>query len=190
MHCKAMSAYLGPSPSAVQAILYRMQIPRSTNRSSFGWTCDLECAVAELDQWGFVLVRCMSNPELPDHERPWFWRHKDDKGTRTRRCTRLKNNEIEDFFEYKEGNSVEIMTRAQREAQRRHSNSGTGNSHPARLHALMQDFLPIQQGATNEQFALRGHASAVRSRRPGDARDQMPWAHPRNGSATRPVARP
>jgi hypothetical protein len=190
MHYKAMSAYLGLSPSAVQTILYRMQIPRGKNRSSFGWTCDLECAVAELAQWDFVLVRCMSNPELPDHQRPLFWRHRRDKGMRTRRCTRLKNNEIEDFFKYKEGNSIEIMTRAQLEAQRRHSNSGTGNLHPARLHASVQDFLPIQQGATNEQFALRGHASVGRSGFSRDARDQMPWAHPRNGSATRSVYHP
>jgi hypothetical protein len=190
MHYKAMSAYLGPSPSAVQAILYRMQIPRGTNRSCFGWTCDLECAVAELEQWNFEFHRCESNRELPDHEKPLFWRRKDDKGSRKRRCSRLKNNEIDEYFKYKDGNSVEIMTRAQLEAQRRLSNSDTGNLHPAGLHASMQDSLPIQQGATHEQFALRGHAPAVRSGLSGDARDQMPWAHPRNGSATRPVAHP
>jgi hypothetical protein len=190
MHYKAMSSYLGRSPSAVQAILYRMQIPRDRTGSKFGRTCDLECAVEKLEHWDYVLVRCTDNRALPDHEQPFYWRHKDDKATRKRRCTRLKNNEIDEYFKYKDGNSVEIMTRAQLEAQRRLSNSDTGSLHPARLHASMQDSPPIQQGATNEQFASCGHAPAVRSGLSGDARDQMPWAHPRNGSAAGPVAHP
>ncbi len=190
MHYKAIGVYLGRSPSSVQAILYRMQIPRATDRASFGWTCDLECAVAELQQWKFELYRCKSKPDLLENERPLFWRRKGDVGNRKRRCARLKNKEFDDFEKYRGGNSVEIVTRAGLEAQRATRDGDTIGRPPARLHATMQGFLPIQQGAANEQFESRGHAPVVRPGLPRNAGDQMPWAHPRNGSASRPVAHP
>ena len=190
MHYKAIASYLGRTPSSVQATLYRMQIPRDTNRSSFGWTCDLECAVAQIKEWGFELFNCRANPELAEGRRPWFWRRKGDAANRKRRCSRLKNNELDEWSKYKGGHSVEIMTRAKLEAQRGLPKTETGVKQPARLQASMQGFLPIQQGAANEQFTFRGRAPAVRSGLPGNARDQMPWAYPRNGSAARPIARP
>jgi len=190
MHYKAIAAYVGRSASAVQAILYRMQIPRAWDRSKFGWTCDLECAVAELQQWKFELYRCTSKPEIPEKERPLFWRRKGDTGNRRRRSARLKNGELDEYDKYKGGHSVEIMTRAQLEAQRRASGIEPIVRNASRLHACMQGSLSIQQGSAHEQFALRGHAPAVRSGLPRDARDQMPLAYPRNGSAARPVAHP
>ena len=190
MHYKAMGAYLDRSPSAIQAILYRMQVPRDKNRRKFGWTCDLECAVATLDWRDFVLQRCMSNPALADHERPLFWRKKDERGNRKRRFTRLKNKEVGEYFKYKDGNSIEIVTRAQLEAQRRILITGSDVTHPARLHGSVQASLPIQQGACHEQFQLRGHAPVVRPGLPGNPREPMPWAYPRNGSAARAVAGP
>jgi hypothetical protein len=190
MHYKAIAAYVGRSASAVQAILYRMQIPRAWDRSKFGWTCDLECAVAELKQWKFELYRCTSKPEIPEKERPLFWRRKGDTGNRRRRCARLKNKELDEYGKYKGGHSVEIMTRFQLEAQRRVSGIEPIVQNTSRLHASMQGSLSIQQGSAHEQFALRGHAPAFRSGFPREARDQMPLAHPRNGSAARPVAHP
>jgi hypothetical protein len=190
MHYKAIGAYLSRSPSSVQAILYRMQIPRAKGRSGFGWTCDLECAVAELQQWKFELYRCKAKPDLLDSERPLFWRCKSDVGNRKRRCTRLKNQEFDDFEKYRGGNSVEIVTRAGLEAQRAETRGTAIVRTPARLHATMQGSLPIQQGAADEQFQLRGHPPVVRSGLPGNTRDQMPWAHSRNGSPSRPVAHP
>ncbi len=190
MHYKAIASYLGRTPSSVQATLYRMQIPRDTNRSRFSWTCDLECAVAQMKAWNFDLFDCRANPELAEGKRPWFWRRKGDAANRKRRCSRLKNNELDEWSKYKGGHSVEIMTRAKLEAQRGLLNTGTGTKQPARLQASMQGSLPIQQGPANEQFTFRGRAPAVRSGLPGNARDQMPWAYPRNGSAARPVARP
>ena len=190
MHYKAMASYLGRTPSSVQATMYRMEIPRDTNRSSFSWTCDLECAVAQMKEWDFELFNCRANPELAEGKRPWFWRRKGDTSNRKRRCSRLKNNELDDWSKYRGGHSVEIMTRAKLEAQRGLPKTETGVKQPARLQASMQGSLPIQQGAANEQFALRGHPPAVRSGLPGNARDQMPWAHSRNGSAARPVAHP
>jgi hypothetical protein len=189
MHTKAIAAYLGLTPSAVYGIMYRMQMPRDMNRSHFGWTCDLECAVAQMEQWTFEFFRCRANAGLSEDKRPLFWRRKGDGGNRKRRCFRLKNNELDDYSKYKGGLTVEIMTRAELEAQRRVSNSGTDHL-PVRLHASMQGSLPIQQGAANEQYASRGHAPAVRSGLSRDAREQMPWAHARNGSAARPVAHP
>jgi hypothetical protein len=190
MHYKAMAAYLGRSASSVQAILYRMQIPRAGDRSKFGSTCDLECAVAELKQWKFELYRCNSKPEIPVNERPLFWRRKSDIGNRRRRCVRLKNKEVDDYAKYKGSESVAIMTRAQLEAQRRLSGIDSIVQNPSRLHAAMQGSLSIQQGSAHEQFALRGHAPAVRSGLSRDARDQMPVAYHRNGSAAGPVAHP
>jgi hypothetical protein len=190
MHYRAISTYLGQSPSAVQSVLNRMQIPRDAKRSKFGWTCDLECAVATLEQWDFVLQRCGSNPQLADYEKPLFWRHKDDRYNRKRRCSRLKNREIGEHFKYKGGLSVEIITREQLEAQRRRAIRDAGVRHPSRSHACMQGLRPIQQGAAHEQFAPRGHAPAVRPGLSRDARDPMPWAYARNGSAARPVAHP
>ena len=190
MHYRAMAAYLGRTPSAVQAILYRMQIPRDTDRAKFGRTCDLECAVARMNQWNFELVRCRANPDLPDDKRPLFWRRKNDSGNRKRRCARLKNNEIDEYSKYKGGQTVEIMTRAQLEAQRRMLNTGSGPQQPARLHATMTVSPPIHRGAAHEQFASRGHAPAVRSGLSRNAGKPMPWAYARNGGTARPVAHP
>jgi hypothetical protein len=190
MHYKAISSYLDRTPSSVQATMYRMQLPRDRNRGSFGWTCDLECAVAQLKQWNFELFRCTANPDLAEEKRPWFWRRKGDTGNRRRRCSRLKNKELAEYSKYKDGQSVEIMTRERFEAQCGISKADAGVRHPARLHASVQGSLAFQQGAANEQFALRGHAPAVRSGFSGNARDPMPWAYPRNGSAARPVAHP
>jgi hypothetical protein len=190
MHYKAIAAYVGRSASAVQAILYRMQIPRAWDRSKFGWTCDLECAVAELRQWKFELYRCTSKPEIPEKERPLFWRRKGATGNRRRRCARLKNKELDEYGKYKGGLSAEIMTRVHLETQRRASGIEPIVQNPSRLHVSMQGSLSIQQGLVHEQFALRGHAPTFRSGLPRDARDQMPLAYPRNGSAAQPVAHP
>jgi hypothetical protein len=192
MHFRAISAYFGgdPSPDAVQSMLNRMVLPRERDRSKFGWACDLEVGVANLEIWGFALVRCTANPGLSEHDRPLFWRHKDDKHTRKRRCSKLKNNEIDDLFKYKGGNTYSILTREQLEKQGRLKSTTSGAQHPARLHAAMQGSLPIQQGAANEQFPSRDRAPAVRPGLPGHARDQMPWAYARNGGAARPVAHP
>jgi hypothetical protein len=190
MHFKAMSSYLGRSPSAVQAILYRMQIPRDKTAGKFGRTCDLEAAVANLETWGFALIRCTADQGLSEHDRPLFWRHKDDKSTRKRRCSRLKNNEIDDWFKYKGGNTYSILTREELEKQGRLKSTSSGVQQPARLQAAMQGSLPIQQGATNEQFPSRDRPQAVGPRLPGHAREPMPWTYPRNGGATRPVAHP
>jgi hypothetical protein len=192
MHFRAISALFGgdPSPDAVQSRLNRMVLPRDRDRSKFGWTCDLEVGVANLEIWGFALVRCTANQGLSEHHRPLFWRHKDDKHTRKRRCSKLKNNEIDDLFKYKGGNTYSILTREQLEKQGMLKGTTSGVQQPARLQAAMQGSLPIQQGATNEQFPSRDRAPAVRPRLPGHARDQMPWAYARNGSSARPVAHP
>jgi hypothetical protein len=190
MHYKAMALYLGRSAASVQAILYRTQMPRAGDRSKFGWTCDLECAVAEMQQWKFELYRCNSKPEIPVNKRPLFWRRKSDIGNRRRRCVRLKNKEVDDYAKYKGSESVAIMTRARLEAQRRVSGTDSIVQNPSRLHAAMQGSLSIQQGSAHEQFALRGHAPAVRSGLSRDTRDQMPLAYHRNGSAAGPVAHP
>ncbi|WP_254073401.1 hypothetical protein [Acidisphaera sp. S103] len=189
LHTKAIAAYLGLTPPAVYGIMYRMQMPHDMNRSHFGWTCDLECAVAQMEQWTFEFFRCRANAGLSEDMRPLFWRRKGDGGNRKRRCFRLKNNELDDYSKYKGGLTVEIMTRAELEAQRRVSNSGTDHL-PVRLHAPMQGSLPIQQGAANEQYASRGHAPAVRSGLSRDAREQMPWTYARNGRTARPVTHP
>jgi hypothetical protein len=189
MHYKAIAQYLDRTPDAVQAILYRMQIPRDRT-SKFGWTCDLECAVEKLKHWDYALIRSSDKEGLAEHEQPLFWRHKNDRGTRKRRCARLKNKEIDDYFKYKDGNSVEIMTRTQLEAKRQAQNTDAGVQQPSRLHASMQGSRPIKQGEANEQLEPRGHAAAVRSGLPGHARDQMPWPYTRNGGAARSVAHP
>ena len=193
MHFRAISAYFGGSlsPDAVQSILNRMQMPRDGSRGKFGWTCDLECAVANLEMWGFSLTRCTDNPSLPDGEKPWFWRHKSDKGIRRRRCARLKNNEIQDVFKYKDGNRYTILTREQLEEAGFLKGGSKPIQKPSRLQASMQGSLPIQQGAAaNEQFAFCRHAPVVRPGLSGNPCDEMPWAYPGDGSATRPVAHP
>jgi hypothetical protein len=188
MGYKAMSSYLGRSPSAVQAILNRMQIPRDRTGDKFGRICDLEVAVANLEVWGFTLIRCNADEGISDHDRPLFWRHKDDKHTRKRRCSKLKNNEIDDLFKYKGGNTYSILTREQLEKQGRLKSTSFGVQKPARLQAAMQGSLPIQQGTTNEQFPWRDRPQVVGPRLPGHAGEPMPWAYARNGGAARPVA--
>lgn len=189
MHYKAIAQYLGLTKDAVQAILYRMQMPRD-KKGKFTWICDLECAVEKLKDWDYQLIRSNEKAGLATHEQPLFWRHHSERGARKRRCTRLKNGEFDDYDKYKNGYSVEIMTRAQLEAKRQALNTDAGVQHPSRLQSSMQGSPSIKQGDAHEQFKLRGHEAAVRPGLPGHARDQMPWSYPRNGGAARPVAHP
>jgi hypothetical protein len=192
MHYKAIAKYVGVSAPAMQSIMNRMQLPRDRKRSKFSWSCDLECGVATLDEWGYVFQRSTEMPELPVEERKLFWRPEKDKFNRKRRCARLNNKEIDEFWKYKATQYTSIITRGELDAR----NAAAKNfavptaSEKVRLQAPMQLSLPIEHGGTNEQFTVRGRATAVRSGFSGNFGDEMPGIFPHNGGVAGAVAHP